>query len=233
MTKLSPDHPFRRHAANLAEVKKGLVQIERLHRAEIRRGSAPAVATLARFHTVAVGLMAEARLRAILPDPDGFNDRERDLLRRVSTQFGRWQAAVEYAFRRHYDVPIHRDLDQFIIGTIPLAQFHAVMTLLEEHLRAAIEDRNKTAHAQWKWHLNSNETAFTGRAPTPLNYRAIKVRSDLIQHVGDLVHVLVVSQPTFQREFNGITAAISALVPLADGHDYAAYAGKVLRAKAI
>jgi len=223
MTVLPAGHPFRRHSENLTAVKKGLVQLERLHRAAIRAGDQTATDTVSRFHMLAVGLMAEARLRKIIWDPDGFNDRERELLRRVSSQLDRWEAAVEYAFRRHYSVPVHRELDQFVLGAVPFGQLQSVLNVLRSHLSVVIDDRNKTAHDQWAWHLNSKETAFVGPAPKPLNYRAIKTRSDLIVKIGDLVNVLVVSEPTFQRDFDEINSKIDRLALLVHGNDYAAY----------
>lgn len=232
MTTPPSNHPFRRHSANLVAVKKGLIQLERLHRAAIKGGDQAATETLARFHMLAVGLMAEARLRKILWDPDGFNDRERHLLRNVVSQLDRWEAAVEYAFRRHYAVPVHRDLDQFILGAVPFKQYHSVVDVLRSHLSVVIDDRNKTAHAQWAWHLNNKETAFVGQAPKPLNYRAIKARSDLIEDIGGLVNVLAVSEPTFQRDFAAISAEINRLATLVDGNDYPAYVRDLRRQSA-
>lgn len=232
MSKLPANHPFRRHAANLAAVKKGLRQLERLHRAAIRKGDQPAIETLARFHMLGVGLMAEAQLRAILWDPNGFNERERSLLRNVTGQLNRWGAAVEYAFRRHFSVPVHRDLDKFVLGGGPFEQFQTVLSVLNSHLSVVIDDRNRTAHAQWVWHLNNKETAFVGAAPRPLNYRAIKARSDLIVNIGKLVHVLAVSEPTFQRDFAAISSEINRLAPLVDGNDYAAYVRELRRTSA-
>ncbi len=232
MTTLPSDHPFRRHSLNLVAVKKGLVQLERAHRAAIKAGDQAATETLARFHMLAVSLMAEAHLRKILWDPDGFNDRERRLLRNVTSQLDRWEAAVEYAFRRHYSVPVHRELDEFTLGTVPFKQYQSVTNLLTSHLSVVIDDRNKTAHAQWAWHLNSKETAFVGPAPNPLNYRAIKARSDLIDCIGDLVHVLAVSEPTFQRDFDAIGAEINRLAALVEGSDYPAYVRELRRQNA-
>jgi hypothetical protein len=42
--------------------------------------------------------------------------------------------------------------------------FQAVLALLNSHLSLVIGDRNKTAHAQWVWFLNSKETGFVGAA---------------------------------------------------------------------
>lgn len=228
MTVLPRDHPFRRHAQNLRKVQSGLTQVEILHRAEIRRGNHALIEVLARLHMLTVGLMAEARLRTIVADPDGFNDRERALLARYP-QLDRWAAAVDYAFRRHYSVPIHRDLDQFILGGAPNGKRTTVLGLLDSHLADVITDRNKTAHGQWVWHLNNSESAFTRRANPPLNYRAIKARSDLLVQVGNLVHALVVSQPTFERDFAAISAKIDSLAAQVDGNDYPRYV-QMLRA---
>lgn len=230
MTKLPADHPYRKHAQNLAAVSKGLTQVERIHKDAIRKGDDTAIETVARLHMLTAGIAAEARLRKIYWDPDGFNDRERALLMSVRSQLDRWMAAVEYAFRRHYTVPIHQDVDQFTVGGSPFAQFTTLSGLIQNHLGDIIGDRNRTAHAQWKWHLNSKESQFTGRAASPLNYIQIKARSDLITSIGDLVNILAVSHPTFQRDFGLVYQESQRLAGLLAGSTYPAFAAD-LRSK--
>lgn len=225
--KLASDHPFRRHAQNLAAVSKGLTQMERVHKSAIRRGDTAAVEAVARLHMLNAGIAAEARLRKILWDPDGFNQRERELLASVRTQLDRWQAAVEYAFRRHYTVPIHQDIDQFTVGASPFDQFTALCDLIRDHLGEIVGDRNKTAHGQWVWHLNSNERGFTGLASPPLNYVQIKARSDLVVSIGDLVSILVVSHPTFLRDYSKEYAETQRLSGLLDGSTYHAFVSEL------
>jgi hypothetical protein len=176
--------------------------------------------------------MAEARLRKNLADPTGFNDKERKVLQRASTQLDRWTLSVELAFRRHYSVPIHRDLDEFQLGLPAFLKYRSVISLLDAHLASVIEDRNNTAHGQWAWHLNSKETAFVGPASEPLNYAAIKARSDLIEAVGDLVHILVVSEPTFERDFDVVAASIDRLSTRVEGAGYEDFA-RTLRSQEI
>jgi hypothetical protein len=50
--------------------------------------------------------------------------------------------------------------------------------------------------------------------------------------IADLVHVLAVSEPTFQRDFDAISSEIARLTPDADGHDYAAYVRDLRRSSA-
>lgn len=83
-----------------------------------------------------------------------------------------------------------------------------------------IEDRNKIAHGQWGWLLNSRETAFTGAAPPALNYRAIEVRSRLVREIEAVIRDLVVSEPTFARDYQGRYAEIQRLRAQLSGADY-------------
>jgi hypothetical protein len=226
--KLHADHPFRRHAENLAAVKKGLVQVERLHRDAIRWNRLAEIETVSRLHALVIGMLAEAKLRAITWDPDGFNDRERHALL-ADSQIVRWQRTVEAAFRRHFSVPFHRDLDQFTIGARPAQQYHDLIQLLTDRLEPVISDRNKTAHGQWLWHLNSKETQIARHAdPTP-NYSALRARSSVINSIGDLVHVLAVSEPTFSRDYATVLSRIDSLVPQLDGKGYPAYVAQLQR----
>jgi hypothetical protein len=223
MTKLPPNHPFRKHSQNAAAVKKGLLQIERLHKAALRANDGAAVDVLGKMHALAIGMMAEARLRQVIADPGGFNDAERMLLGGERSQLERWKRSVELAFRRHYLIPIHLPLDTVRLGPAVASQHDQVMDLLDGRLSSVIDDRNKTAHAQWLWHLNSKETSFVSPAPATPNYRSLLARSKIISGIAELVHILVVSEPTFQRDYFAVYSSIVGLEPLLDGHDQADY----------
>jgi hypothetical protein len=220
VARLPEHHPFRRHAQNLREVLVGLTQIERFHKDAIRGGQSATIRTAARLHALVVGFVAEARLRKIVSDPDGFNDRERKLIAQAYSQVDRWERAVELGFRRHYAVPMHLEIDEASTSVTIESQYRTLIELLDKQLRPIIEDRNKTAHAQWLWHLNSRETAFVGNAPPVLNYRAIQRRSELIDYLSRIIHALAVSEPTFQRDFADTYATILTLMQDIDGSDY-------------
>jgi len=83
---LPAGHPFRRHSENLRAVKAGRKQAERAHKSAIRRADAAAIGFTARIHQLLIGLLAEAQLRVIVNDPDGFNDKERRLLMQERSQ---------------------------------------------------------------------------------------------------------------------------------------------------
>jgi hypothetical protein len=207
-----------------------MTQLERVHKEAIRRGNEAAIDAVARCHYMLVGLVAEAALRKILSDPAGFNDRERFLLGQERGQLARWKRAVEFAFRRHFVVPIHQDVDQFTTSAAAAAQYSTLIRLLDNDLAEVIEDRNKIAHAQWAWTLNNAETAFTGRAPPPLNYLQISRRAKLILNIAAAINDLVVSEPTFQRDFNEHYENVLSCQEGLAGMDYPAFTAE-LRAR--
>lgn len=218
-TKLPPSHLFRRNSENLVAVRKGLTQAERWHKEAIRHGDPVAVDFAARIHTFMVGLTAECRLRKALTDTNGFNDREREIIR-TGSQLDQWKKAVEYAFRRHYSIPIHLKIEDAGISQDAVTQYRDLSDMLSIDLAAVIDDRNKTAHGQWEWHLNSKETAVTGKALTPLNYIQIRERSKIIGHIAELVHILAVSEPTFRRDYQAAHAEILKSKANLDGASY-------------
>ena len=97
-----------------------------------------------------VGLLAEAHLRKIVSDPDGFNVKEQKLLSQESGQLDRWLRAVELAFRRHYAVPIHLEITVSTTAAGVPSQHAKLNSLLRNDLGAVIQDRNKLAHGQWE-----------------------------------------------------------------------------------
>lgn len=169
MPSLPSGHPFRKHSANLRAASAGMTQAERAHKAAIRRGDAPATDFAARMHQLMVGLLAEAHLGKIISDPGGFNAKERKLLSQEGSQIDRWLRAVELACRRHYGVPLHLEITVSTTAVGVPSQYAAINNLLRNDLETVVQDRNKLAHAQWQWLLNSKETAFTGSAAPPLN----------------------------------------------------------------
>jgi hypothetical protein len=217
---LPTDHPYRKHTENARLVAKGLTQAERAHKAAIAGGQRVAIDYAARVHHMTVGLLAEALLRKLATDPAGFNARESQLLSQERSQLSRWKRAVELSFRRHYAIPIHLDIEPSSAGSAVASQYASIVDLLNGELAEIIEDRNKIAHGQWAWVLNSRETAFTGPAPQPMNYRAIEARSKLVREIAELIEDLIVSEPTFVRDYQRRFHRIQQLTGTLGGSDY-------------
>ncbi|MFD8582883.1 hypothetical protein ACFV2A_08305 [Streptomyces californicus] len=220
--KLPTSHPFRKHSQNLSALISGLRQAERIHKQMIRQGNEPAVSFSARMHSLMIGMIAEARLRKILFDPQGFNDRERKLIGRERSQIGQWVLAVECAFRRQYEVAMHLEIAD-PVDPIAVSRYGEIIRMLKDDLAPIIEGRNKVAHGEWAWEEKSKENTFR-QAKRPLNYLEIKRRGQLIDSLAEMIHILIVSEPTFQRDFDDLYKTIDAIRPNIDGTDYSNFA---------
>jgi hypothetical protein len=220
MPTLPIGHPFRKHSENLRAVCAGLTQAERAHKAAIRGGDAAATDFAARMHQLMIGLLAEAHLRKIISDPGGFNAKERQLLSQERSKIDQWLRTVEFAFRRHYNVPLHREIDETTTAVGIPSQYNSIRILLKDDLEPIIQDRNKVAHAQWRWLLNSKETDFTEKSRPPLNYLALQRRGEIISALAELIHILVVSEPTFHRDYAALYGSITHVRPQVNGRDY-------------
>ena len=221
-------HIYRRLSENLRAAERGLTQVERIHRDAIRRNDEPAVEFVERMHQLMVGMNAEAALCKIANDPAGFNDKERALVLSGS-QIERWEKAVELAFRRHYSVPFHLDVDENTIDSPSAGRYSEVTKILADDLASVIEDRNKIAHAQWVWLLKSKRNEVRGPAPAPLNYIAIRARSKAIKAIAGLIYDLVVSEPTFQRDYDDHYGKIVEAHKSFDGASYPNYVVELRR----
>ncbi|QCQ90490.1 hypothetical protein [Rhodococcus sp. SGAir0479] len=223
---------FEKHSENLRAIKKSFLQIERLHKRAIREADDPATLALRIWHHVSVGIMAEALLRQIVSDPLGFNERERQSIWNQNSQEGRWLHAVDLAFYRHYGIQFHQELS---ISLTPAVQRRraTVQGLLNHELKNIITARNKNAHGQWVWHLKSRkENEFTAdRPPAAPNYVQINASKRLILAIGRLVHILVISEPTFGRDFNEIEGEIDVFKRQLDGADYLQFESELRRTK--
>ncbi|TRV81986.1 hypothetical protein FKN01_01465 [Streptomyces sp. 130] len=220
--KLPTSHPFRKHSQNLTALTSGLRQAERMHKQMIRQGNEPAVSFSARMHSLMIGMIAEARLKKIIYDPQGFNERERKLIGRERSQIGQWVLAVDCAFRRQYEVAMHLEIAD-LADTIAVSRYAEIIQMLKGDLAPIIEGRNKVAHGEWVWEERSKEGTFR-QARRPLNYLEIKRRGQLIDSLAEMIHILIVSEPTFQRDFDDLYKRIDAIRPNIDGTDYTNFA---------
>ncbi|MFE7984778.1 hypothetical protein ACFUZA_21770 [Streptomyces cellulosae] len=172
-------------------------------------------------------MIAEARLRKITHDPQGFNERERKLIAGSKSQIDRWKSAVDFAFRRQYSIPMHLELQDSSVDSVVISRYGIIVEMLDGDLKPIIEGRNKIAHGQWVWELNNLETQFKGRAADPMNYLAISRRGEIIDNLAEIVHVLIVSEPAFQREFDRLYGKISSTRCVIDGNDYPQFEAKI------
>jgi hypothetical protein len=199
-----PDKLYEFHVANLRAIDTAMSRVARSLREAISIEDNKTISAFTRLYALLLGAWAECRLRKLIYEPNGFDEQERILIRSKSTQLERWQTAVETAFRKHYNVP-RACLSDTTLPHSAYSRYATILDMLDNDLRPTIELRNKLAHGQWVYPLNNEGNDVAQEQMNALrlaNLLSLQFKKALISHLSNAIHDLVVSLPTFERDFD-------------------------------
>ena len=195
---------YKYHTKNLQSVRRGLDMAGRAAKDSVSRGNEAEEESYTRVYALTLGIWAEARLAKLLHEPGGLTDLERNQILSFDQQIERWLQLVEHVFRKHYQVR----RGTLSISTLPhsaWSRFDALCSILRDDLRSTITFRNKLAHGQWQYALNSRGDAIATVETAALrqdNILILQQKRQIIEHLTNAIHDLVVSKATFERDFD-------------------------------
>lgn len=195
---------YKYHVTNLHSIQIAIDKTAISARSAISEENKPATDSFVRLYAFLLGAWAETRLKKLLFEPSGFQEIDRQIVLSQSTQLENWQKAVEIAFRNQYRVP-SAPLSSSSLGFTSFARYSEIMDILDKDLRIIIEIRNKLAHGQWVYPLNSEGSAVETNKYTQINNEnllALQYKRKLLSCIADTIHDLLVSKPTFERDFD-------------------------------
>ncbi|MGD0753184.1 MAG: hypothetical protein ABSA23_17485 [Anaerolineales bacterium] len=200
----SPKKLYQFHVANLQEIDCAMDKTARSLRIAISQNDEITVSAFMRLYALLLGAWAECRLRKLMYEPQGFDDIERSTIRVESSQLNQWQKAVEIAFRRQYKLP-RAVLSANVLSHSAYSRYKTLSDILANDLGAIIELRNKLAHGQWIYPLNSDGDDVAQEQMDTLrveNLLSLHFKKTLLESLSFAIHDLVVSKPTFERDFD-------------------------------
>lgn len=195
---------YRFHVTNIHSIEIALNHSALSARAAISEENQPAIKSFVSLYALLLGAWAENRLRKLLYENNGLASAERASVVAQPTQLDQWLKVIEVAFRRHYNVP-SAPLNNQTLPFTANARYEVLRQILEQDLRNVIEIRNKLAHGQWVYPLNSEGTDIEQGKYQQLNDEnllSLQYKKSLLTSLADIVHDLVVSLPTFERDFD-------------------------------
>jgi hypothetical protein len=199
-----PSKLYEFHVANLQEIDRAMDRIARSLRIAISISDEITVSTFMRLYALLLGAWAECRLRKLIYEPHGFDDNDRNIICRECTQLLRWQKTVEIAFRRQYRIP-RAVLSENVLRHSDFSRYITLNNMLVNDLGSIIELRNKLAHGQWVYPLNSDGNDVAQEQMDGLrleNILSLQFKKKLLESLSSAIHDLVVSKPTFERDFD-------------------------------
>ena len=192
------------HVVNLRSIQLALDNTALSLRRVIAEENSPAIESFTRLYAFLVGAWAETRLQKLINENGAFSETDKQKVISENTQLNQWIRAVELSFRSYYNLP-NVKIDA---TTLPHTAFHrysTVIKLIVNDLKSVIEVRNKLAHGQWVYPLNSECTNVEQEKYLLINGEnllSLQYKRALISVVAEMVHDLVVSLPTFDRDFD-------------------------------
>ena len=200
----TPEKLYEFHVANLHAIEIALDKVALTLREAIAKNDFKAMPPFMRLYALLLASWAECRLSKLLYEPNGFSNIERSGIALRETQIERWMAIIEVAFRKHYNIPNA----VLSINTLPhsaWSKYESVIQLVDVDLRPIIELRNKLAHGQWVFPLNDEGNDVSQAQMDALrleNLLSLQFKKSLITSLADIVNDLIVSRPTFERDFD-------------------------------
>jgi len=195
---------YRYHVTNIRSVEIALNQSALAARKAIAKKNNPAIKSFVSLNAVLLGAWSENRLKKLLFENNGFSDAERTIILSQQSQIDQWLKLTEVSFRKHYNVT-NAPLNSSNLPFTANAQYAELTSILDADLRSIIELRNKLAHGQWIYPLNSDGTDLERGKYQLLNAEnllSLQFKKSMLNSLSDIIHDLVVSLPTFERDFN-------------------------------
>ena len=201
----NPSKLYGYHVKNLRELETAISNISQLARSAIASNdSSKNLQSLVRLYALLLGCWAETRLRKLLYEKSAFSQKERKDILFVKPLIDKWKILVDNAFRKHHDIA-NTKITSTSIGVAYFAYYEILHDVLEKELAIVIQIRNKLAHGQWIYPLNNGETGVNSDYYNKINNEnllSLQFKYALIKHLAELIHDLVVSPTTFQRDFD-------------------------------
>jgi len=196
---------YRFHVKNIHSIEIALSHSAIAARSAIAEQNKPAIKSFVSLNALLLGAWAENRLRKLLYESNGLSVVERESVTSQATQLDQWKKLIEVAFRKHYKIP-HALLSDESLPFTASARYTVLNKILCSDLKSVIEIRNKLAHGQWIYPLNNEGTGIEDGKYQLLkneNLPSLQYKKSLLTSLSDIVHDLVVSLPTFERDFDG------------------------------
>lgn len=203
------------HCENLRQIENGINLVSRNLKDSLSKKYENEVNSYTRLLTYLLSCWTEVRLYKIVEETYSgsttgpFTDSQKSkILDKRKTLEGKWKDAISIAMCQAFDIPetIRQDtIKQHLNSDLTnRKRYINIMDCLNNELSISIQLRNKIAHGQWVYALNSHNSAINENLTTNLhdiNIVKIQLQHKMYKSLANIIHDLVVSPATFERDF--------------------------------
>lgn len=200
----SPEDLFSYHVDNLRRVEDAITQVSRKVKLAIKQEDEAGLKTFKPLYILLCGVWSETRFKKLIYESPVTEKFREDVLSE-RTQLRKWHRLVEKSFRSHYSIDSSKPLSKQSLPFSAFARYDEIGDIIDDRLKPIIELRNNLAHGEWEYPLTSDGKSVSSEKCRLLkneDYLSYHFRLKILRHLSDLIHDLVVSKPTFKRDFD-------------------------------
>ena len=187
---------YKYYSENLKLLDKSIKQIALQIRKAISEDNETLEKVFMRQYLIVVAAWLETRQRKLIFENKLFTEPEILSIYKINDKVREWNKIIELAFKKHYGTNLTRTQQH---------QKNDLINLVNDHFVPIINLRNRLAHGQWVYTFNSDETSLENKYMAELNTTnniSLQHKMKLAKRTADLIRDLVVSTPTFQRDYD-------------------------------
>ena len=109
----------------------------------------------------------------------------------------KWKNSLEIAYRKSFQKPSGTQIND--------TRYSMLLDIIDNQLLPSAQIRNRLAHGQWKFAFTNNLQNINNKLTNKIrddNILKIQLRYKIFKNLSQLIHDLVISTPTFNRDFN-------------------------------
>jgi hypothetical protein len=195
---------YLKHCVNLREIEGAIKLVESDLRRYISTEQEGKVYKYTKILSYLVTCWSEVRILKLTYEDNAFTANEITSIINSSTLADKWKKALKIAISKAYNVNQITDFVSQLPFT-PKSRYLEIHHLIESDLLPSIELRNRIAHGQWKYaftnDLKNTNTQLTGKLRQE-NIVNLQLKRKLLTGLSFLIHDLIISEATFDRDFD-------------------------------
>lgn len=208
---------FSKHCENLREIEKAIKLIERNINNSIRRNNELGERVYTKILSFLVVSWLDVRILKLIYEKVDYNnkysqnifdDNEIRIVIKNKSLIDRWKVSLNFAMKKAYSVKLDKkniSIQETKLNKTAIIRYKEIIKILDNDINPAITLRNKVAHGQFLHAFNNDLESFSQDNTTQLrleNIVTLQLKRQLFTNIAKLIHDLVVSKPTYERDFD-------------------------------
>lgn len=188
---------YHEHCENLRLIEGAISSVQRTLREYISKSDDKNSEIYTKILAYLINCWADVRIIKLVYEKNAFNDSEMTQIIGQRSLNDKWKTSLEIAYRKSFPIPNDTQIND--------TRYSMLLDIIDNQLLPSAQIRNRLAHGQWKFAFTNSLQNINQDLTNKIrddNILQIQLRHKIFKNLSQLIHDLVVSTPTFDRDFS-------------------------------